>query len=117
MKHADVIKIFILGAITALLLVRAFDTKAEALDSVGSKTAIADHVIVKAVADARETHLFLIDPNSFHIAHYSLKAGRLGLRNARYYRYDLGIHELSQDGSLSVSEARAIFEKDLRRLP
>jgi len=108
MAMSEKIKIFLLGAIVALLAVVIFGRSslttpvAHAADG----TAYGDGILAVASGD----NLYLINTATKNIAYYNNKSSKFSLRAGRYYKYDIGLVDENKDGGITVKDAQKAAE-------
>lgn len=103
MKNSDAIKIFLLGAITALLAVIALRPATTEVRAADGMAASAGGLM--AVTGPRDAALFIIDPTNKYVSQYAIDSTGFSLRGARYFKHDLYIRELKRKGRFSVDDA------------
>ncbi len=112
MKSTDVVKIFLLGVVTALLAVLVFSPSRSitlAGDAGGAVSQMGD--LMAVAVSGEDATLFLIDPVNKQLAAYNYGGDELNLNGARHYSQDLLLEYASSNRGMTVEEARETAAK------
>lgn len=113
---ADLVKVFLLGMIVALLGVLALRPDSGSVQAAGGGGAAgpvtANGLI--ALTGPGDAALFLIDPVNKYIAQYDIDNARFSLRAARYFKNDLYIKDINRKGGIDIDLAEKEAKKSMK---
>ena len=113
MKPTDVVKIFLLGMITAFLAVIALRSPQGTVALAGGGGASSGNII--AVTTPESGSLFIIDTANKQLAQYTTDSRQFRLRAARYFNYDLQLYDSLQQGMTVKRAKKAARDADKKR--
>lgn len=109
MKTYETARIFLLGMMTATLLLIAMNGRdtGRVYAQNGAMGATSNGII--ALSGPDKSGMYLVDPANKQIAYYTFEANRLYLRAARHFRWDLQL--IDENDRMSFEDAKKAFAK------
>ena len=111
----DLVKVFLLGMITAFLAVIALRPNGGVILAAnkggGAMAGQAGSLI--ALTGPSDASLFLVDTTNKHIAQYAVDNSRFSLRAARAFKNDLWIKDINRKGGIDLKTAEKEAKKSM----